>query len=306
MAAPVSAEVGVVVPVRAPAPYLGEALESALSQDPPPEAVVVVDNASPEPVRLAVEHAERCVLVRREQDGGPADARATGLATLATPLVALLDSDDVWERGKLALQLEVLDRHPEVDVCFGRAKVVGPNGAPTGDRLDEPAPGLIPPESMARTLFERNPIPTSSALVRRAPLEAAGGFEGAATDDWGCWMRLAESGAGFYFDPRVAIRYRRHPGGATADIAKIAKIALAVQDEHGAAVDAPTRARVRRDYLALLARGRIRQRRYAEAREALREAHREAPLRPRERALGVVAGVPGLRAALGRRNPYRE
>ena len=295
---------GVIVPVRAPAPYLAEALDSALGQDPPPDEVVVVDDASPEPVRLEERHAERCRVVRREAGGGPAGARATGLEALSTELVALLDADDAWLPRRLALQLEVLGRRPEVDVCFGRALVVGPDGQPTGHRLEEAPEGAIEAQAMARLLFERNPVPTSSSLIRRGPLEASGGFHPPETDDWGCWMRLAEGGARFYHDPAVTIRYRRHPGGFTSDLTNVARMALAVQDAHGHDIDPGTRARVRRDYLTLLARGHVRRREWAEARAALRAAARAAPLRPRERALGIISAVPVLREALGRREPW--
>ena len=157
---------------------------------------------------------------------------------------------------------------------------------------------------MLRELLERNPIATSSTVIRRSALEASGGFVGESTDDLGCWLRLAESGARFYFEPGAAVRYRRHPGGLTDDIGVSARIALAALDLHGDALDPETRNRLRRDYLTLLARGEIRQRRYAEARAALRGAAEHGPLAPKEKVLGMVAAIPGLRAALGRRDPH--
>lgn len=304
--APVSAQtaVGVIVPVRAPAGYLGLALDSALAQSPPPARVVVVDDASPEPLALSDVHAARCTVVRREERGGPAAARATGLEGLDTPLVALLDCDDLWEPGKLAAQLEVMERHPQVGLCFGRATVIDWRGEPTGHDLGSVPEGLLEPQRMLRHLLENNPIATSSTIMRRSALESSGGFEGESTDDLGCWLRLAEHGAPFYFEPRAAVRYRRHPGGITADIGAGARYALAALDLHGQALDEPTRNRLRRDFLTLLARGEIRGRRYRQARATLREAARWGPLGARERALGMVAGVPGLRGLLGRRDPH--
>lgn len=295
-----------IVPVYGDAPYLGEALDSALSQEPAPAEVVVVDDASPEPLHLDPAHAGRCTLVRRERRGGAAAARGVGLVALRTPLVALLDADDAWQAGKLEAQLEALARHGGVAMCFGRALEVGPDGRPTGRRPRELPSGLLEPAFMARTLFECNPIRTSSALIRRSALERAGGFDEPATDDLGCWMRLARAGGHFFFEPRAEIRYRRHSGALSEDIRVGAHIALAVQDAYGDDLDPQTRARLRRDYLTMLARGEIRQRRYSEARRALREAARSAPLGPRERALGVVAAIPGLRGALGRRDPHRD
>lgn len=301
-----SGELGVIVPVYGVAPYLSEALDSALSQEPAPAEVVVVDDASPEPLCLDPSHAARCMLVRRERRGGPAAARATGLVALGTPLVALLDADDAWQPGKLGAQLEALAGHDVAAMCFGRALEVGPDGRPTGHRARELPAGLLEPGFMARTLFEGNPIRTSSALIRRSALEQAGGFDEPATDDLGCWMRLARAGGHFFFEPRAEVRYRRHGGALSEDIRTGARIALAVQDAYGQDLPPETRARLRRDYLTLLARGEIRQRRYSEARRALREAGRAAPLGARERALGVVTAIPGIRDALGRRGPHQD
>ena len=186
---------------------------------------------------------------------------------------------------------------------------MGPDGEPTGARLAEPPAGPLPADSFGRTLFEDNPIPTSSAVVRRDALEAAGGFagEGALPGDldWDLWLRLAERGAPFVCEPDAVVRYRRHPGGVTADLAAVAEQRLAVQRAHAGLVDEATRAKAEAESLTLVARARVRERRYAEARRNLRLAGELRPPSARERALGALLRVPGLRAGLGRRSHYR-
>ncbi|MDX6683796.1 MAG: hypothetical protein QOG94_3835, partial [Solirubrobacteraceae bacterium] len=59
-AAPV---VGVIVPVHGFAPYLAETLDCVLAQLPAPDEVVVVDDASPEPLVLHPDHAPHCTLL---------------------------------------------------------------------------------------------------------------------------------------------------------------------------------------------------------------------------------------------------
>jgi glycosyltransferase involved in cell wall biosynthesis len=279
--------IGLIVPVMPPAPFLDQAVESALEQDPPPD-----------------EHA----IVRDERGEGPAPTRAAALARLGDcDWVALLDADDAWEPGKLAAQREAIARHPDAVVCFGRATAVGDDGRPTGEVLPELPAGALGADELAPLLFESNPIPTSSALVRRDALVQAGGFAapGRLASDWDLWLRLVADGATFVCEPRARIRYRRHAGGVTADVAALAESRLKVHEAHAHLVDEDSRRRAESRDLVLLARGRIRQRRYREAADALARADELEPLRGRERALGQLVKVPGVRSLLGRRRPYR-
>jgi glycosyltransferase involved in cell wall biosynthesis len=279
--------IGLIVPVKPPAPYLEEALASARAQDPPPE---------------------REAIVRDDAGRGPAAARQEGLASLADcDWVALLDADDAWEPGKLAAQRHALERHPDAVVCFGSATAVGADGRPTGERLPGLPAGLLTADELAPALYESNPIPTSSALVRRDALVDAGGFAGPAplASDWDLWLRLAARGGAFLCQPEARVRYRRHAGGVTADVAALAESMSSVHAAHASLVDEDTARRAQSRDLVLLARGRIRQRRYGDAGDALRRAAELAPLGGRERLLRGVVRAPGVRAALGRRRPYR-
>ncbi len=268
--------VGVIVPVHGFPGYLAETLDCLLSQDPAPEAVVVVDDASLEPVALHPDHLAHCTLVRRERCGGPAAARATGLTALdpAVDVVALCDADDAWTDGKLAAQLAALDEFPDAGLCFGRALVVGADGRPTGERWTLLEPGLHEGPALQSRLYTSNPIPTSSVVMRRASLERAGGFESPVrlAEDWDLWLRLAARGEGFVCAPDAVVRYRRHPGGLTADIAALARCQLELHRAHGDLVTAE-----------------IRDRALAADEAALRSATRG-----------------GLRALLPRRDPYRR
>jgi glycosyltransferase involved in cell wall biosynthesis len=299
--------VGVIVPVRGDAPFLSEALGSILSQQPPPADVVVVDDASPEPVSLPEDIRPVCRLVRRSARGGPAGARQTGLETLNTDLVALCDSDDAWEPGKLGRQLHALQEHPAASLCFGRARVVGPAGRETGERWEDIPEGPYRLEDLLPLMYDSDPFPTSSVLVRRASLRVAGGFLSDMPDmaeDWDLWLRLLANGATFVCEPDAVVRYRRHDSGLTADLEKLARGSIEVHERHARLVSADVReAALARDYTTL-ARGRIRRRDYGGARAALREAATHGTPRARERVLRLVLCVPGLRAGLGRRRPY--
>ncbi|HWC26439.1 MAG TPA: glycosyltransferase family A protein [Solirubrobacteraceae bacterium] len=297
---------GVIVPIHGWPSLLAETLDGILAQDPRPEAVIVVDDGSPEPVALLPDHAPHCRLLRHTQRRGLSYARATGLAQLDTELVAFCDADDAWEPGKHAAQLEALGEHPDAAACFGHARIVGLDGRPTGERWDELAPGRHGASELLALLYERNPLCVSSALLRRAAVLDAGGLEFPLprAEDWDLWLRLLARGHAFVMQPRAVVRYRRSPGALSGDVAGLARAQLHVHRTHAGLVDERARRRTEAADRLALARGLVRERAYADARAELRRAFALRPPGPRERALAMLLAVPGLRRALGRRDPY--
>ena len=297
--------VGVVVPVHGFVPYLAEALDAVLAERP--AAVVVVDDGSDPEVAFAPEHADAITLVRRPSASGPALARAAGLAALPAEcdVVALCDADDAWTPGSLAARLDALERH-DAGWAFGRAVVVGPDGRPTGERWAEPAPGRHEPDTFGRELFVANPVPTSSVVVRRDALAAAGGFPGPVrvAEDWELWLRLCRAGIAAACAPEAVVRYRRHPGGLTADVAGLARAQLAVHAAHADLVDPATADRVAADDHAALAAGLAREGDAEGARAAWAQVASRRPLTPAEHARRAALAVPLLRRRVGRGAPY--
>jgi glycosyltransferase involved in cell wall biosynthesis len=285
-------EVGVVVPVRAPAPFLAATLHSLLSQVPAPQRIVVVDDGSSPPLP----EDPRVAWIRRDSPAGPGAARNAGIEALRTDWIAFCDADDEWLAGKLAAQLRALGEHPPATVCVGSAEIVDAGGRPTGERW----PAFRGPQE----LYESNPILLSSVLVRRDVLVGAGGFDAGLThaEDWELWLRLAGRGAGFLGVPEARVRYRRHRGGLTADVTALARAQLEVHRRHGRSVPSQVRRRVEHRDLLALAEGLLRERRWDDARAALDEAAAlgAVPWRQRARLL------PGLRHVAGRRDPYRR
>jgi glycosyltransferase involved in cell wall biosynthesis len=218
---PARVRTGVLIPVRGFPRYLTETLDAVLEQEP--DDVVVIDDGSFEPIR-----SDRVRVVRREAPGGPAAARATGLAALGeVDVVALCDADDTWEPGSLAALVAALGAQPRATVAFGRASVVGADGRPTGERWGEPAPGLHEPAAF----YAHNPIPTSCSALRRSAIEEAGGFAAPdlVAEDWDLWLRLRGPLACV---PDARVRYRRNPDGLTADVERLARAQLALHRRH--------------------------------------------------------------------------
>jgi glycosyltransferase involved in cell wall biosynthesis len=186
-------DITVVVPAYDRRALLERALDSVRDQTVQPERVVVVDDASPEPVEPFV--ADRyddlpVEIVRHDVNRGAAAARNTGVETADTEYVAFLDSDDYWDKEKLEAQVALL-RTGDFGLVYCDQYVVEPDGAVQVSGKDLPEGDVWP------ALLDGWTAPNTSTLVfDRGTFRDIGGFD---TDldscqDHDLWMRLARKG----------------------------------------------------------------------------------------------------------------
>src|SRR3954451_9259112 len=115
----------VIMPAFGSERTIREAVDSVLAQTEPRLELVIVDDASPVPVRetLADVDDPRVRIVRhRGNRGGPA-ARGTALGLARTPLVSQLDPDDAWEPCYLAAIPPCFD-DPAIGLAYCNATIV--------------------------------------------------------------------------------------------------------------------------------------------------------------------------------------
>ena len=110
--------VSVVIPAYKCEKVIASALESALGQTYGNIEVIVVDDGSPDDVRGAVARYGDRIRYIRQENGGVSKARNTGILRSNGKYVAFLDSDDTWDKNKIAIQISVLNRHPEIGMVF--------------------------------------------------------------------------------------------------------------------------------------------------------------------------------------------
>jgi GT2 family glycosyltransferase len=196
------------------APYVEQAVRSALEQTERDAELIVIDDGSTDGsaavlTRLQAEFGGRLVLLRSER-GGPFPARNLGLAQARGGCVAFLDADDWWEPDFLASMLVALEE-ADADVAYCGWRNVG------GDR-DRTLP-YVPPDYAAEdavACFLRDcPWPIHAALVRREVLSRLGGFSTRmfSAMDYDLWIRLLALTRRMVRVPRVLAYYRWHGGG---------------------------------------------------------------------------------------------
>jgi len=205
----------VIIPVYNTQAYLRDALDSIAAQTRPVKEVIILDDGSREPVRLPKYYKDLNIRVYRTTNQGLPSARNVAATLCTGEYLALLDSDDAWHPNKIALQEEAMLARPEAPLCFTKITYIPPQARsyryPSGCRVQ-----------MLRTLWERNYIFPSTAMIRRSAWLRCGGEESMlwGADDWELWWRLARLGP-FVFIPEPLTYYRRHPEQMTRKIYKM-------------------------------------------------------------------------------------
>lgn len=193
---------------------VGRAIESLLAQTFEDWNLIVVDDHSTdntlEVLNGYANRDRRIIVMPRDENRRPAHCRNVAISASSSPLIAIIDSDDVWLPDKLRLQMEFMKRHPETDVLGTAAYYVLP---------DEPQSGLVVclPEShedLVSVIYRCCPFIHSSVIYTRRFIERANGYrtELLRGEDADLWLRTyRDSRFHNLREPLIEYVYRKVP-----------------------------------------------------------------------------------------------
>lgn len=207
--------VSVVIPTYNRAEDLQRALQSVREQTYTNWEVIVVDNYSTDNTDDIIGMLEdpRIFLYKIRNNGVIAASRNLGIQKASGELIALLDSDDWWEKEKLEKSVAAIQSgadlvyHDLWMVTEGKRKYRKVGSWP----LTQPVYDAL--------LMNGNPVINSSVVVRKKILEEIGGIsenpELIAAEDFDCWLRIALVTDRFFFLPEVLGYYWQGTGNTS-------------------------------------------------------------------------------------------
>jgi glycosyltransferase involved in cell wall biosynthesis len=181
--------VSVVIPTHNRRRMVGEAVASACAQRDVPAEIIVVDDGSTDGTTAMLEgtfgSAIRLLLTPHR---GVAAARNAGVAASRAPLIAFLDSDDLWLPNKLALQVGFFSQHPEAEICQ-----TDESWTRSGVRVNPCAYHRKPSGDIFLPSLQRCLVSPSAVMLRRSLFESVGGFDESlpVCEDYDLWLRIA-------------------------------------------------------------------------------------------------------------------
>lgn len=113
--------VSIITPMYNSEKYISEMIESVLKQTYKEWELIIVDDCSTDNsykiVNRYVNIDSRIRLIKLESNKGPSDARNVGIKNSNGRYIAFLDSDDLWKKNKLEVQINYMISNNEAVTC---------------------------------------------------------------------------------------------------------------------------------------------------------------------------------------------
>ena len=208
-----SPEISVIIPTYNRVSMVVEAVESVLAQDMTDFELIVINDGSTDETeeRLSV-YGSRLKYYQQENAGVSA-ARNRGVRFSVAPLLAFLDSDDLWLPSKLQVQHAYMTENPEIHICQTE-EIWWRNGRRVNPKKHHQKP--------AGDIFQRSLelclVSPSAVMMRRELLEKVGYFdeELPMAEDYDLWLRVAVDYPVVLLPEPLVIKRGGHPDQLSA------------------------------------------------------------------------------------------
>jgi glycosyltransferase involved in cell wall biosynthesis len=183
-----SPQISVIITTYNRAAMVTEAVESVLAQEMTDFELIVVDDGSTDETAERISAFGSRLRYYWQENAGVSAARNRGLESSTAPLVAFLDSDDLWLPYKLHLQHTYMMEHPEVHICQTE-EIWWRNGRQVNPKRHHRKPS----GDIFRGSLDLCLVSPSAVIMRRELFEMVGYFDTdlPAAEDYDLWLRVA-------------------------------------------------------------------------------------------------------------------
>lgn len=211
--------ISIVMPFRNAAATLPEALVSVRAQTFTDWELLAVDDRSTDDsaavVREFAAGDQRVHLLENQSSRGVVGASETAGRAARADWLARMDADDISHPERLERQWAFARAVPGLDVIGCGVEILTPLGNGMARHVDW-VNSLQDSRGIGNARFIENPLVHPSSLMRKAAIQAAGGYrEVPWAEDHDLWLRLLEDGSVFAKVPETLLGWRDSPGRLT-------------------------------------------------------------------------------------------
>lgn len=225
--------ISVVIPTYNQALYLPEALESVFQQTYYNlEIIVVNDGSTDETAQIGTIYRQKDSRLSwiEQSNEGPSGARNRGIGAAQGDYICLLDSDDLMDPERIALQYQAFQRDSSVDIVYTALRLIDADKHPLGEMHSRD----FPPIDFLALMFFRNLIPGPSTIMAKSHCLKHHAYHPSFkhAEDYELMMRLAHLFHFKYLDLPLT-SYRRHGGNLSNALQAHRQAELKVLQKYG-------------------------------------------------------------------------
>ena len=197
----------VILPTYNRAWTLKTAVDSVFDQDYSNIELLVVDDGSGDNTRELLKSYHDRLTVLYQKNRGVSAARNLGIKKSKGEFIALLDSDDAWDKRKISCQMAFFKANPEALICQTQEIWVR-NNKRVNPRIKHKKPsGYIFEHSLNLCL-----VSPSAVMMKRELFDQTGYFDEAFTvcEDYDLWLRVSADIPVFLIDKPYTIKNGGH------------------------------------------------------------------------------------------------
>jgi glycosyltransferase involved in cell wall biosynthesis len=202
-------KVSVIIPTYNRLFMLKEAVDSVLAQGFEDMELIVVDDGSTDGTAEEMkEYGGRVRLLQHAGTKGVSAARNKGVLYARGKYIAFLDSDDLWVKGKVKIQVAFLDDNPHYPICYTDEIWIR-----KGKRVNP----MLKHTKYSGWIFEKClplcTISPSSVMMRKTLFSKVGLFDEAlpVCEDYDFWLRVSARFPIFFINRKLIIKRGGHP-----------------------------------------------------------------------------------------------
>lgn len=183
------------------------------------ELIILNDGSTDDTEEVVGRFSDERIRYFKLEHAGLTKALNYGLEQATGQIIARHDSDDWSESERFKLQMRCFDEDSSRDLVATWHNVVDSEGEYLGQKKTP-----SDHSSLIQMLRSRNPFCHGTVAVRKASLDAVGGYNESLlySQDYDLWVRLEASGAKFYCVPAVLYNYSISPASIAKGWVKLA------------------------------------------------------------------------------------
>lgn len=203
----------IITPSLNQADFIGETVESVLSQNYPDLEYIIMDGGSKDGTLDILKKFRKKIRIYSEKDKGQSDAINKGLKKSTGKIIAYLNADDIYEPDCLKQVAHFFAVNPEVKWVTGKCRIINKSGKEISKPVTAYKNFYLKYCRSIYSLFVLNYISQPSTFWRRELLAKAGYFDESLyySMDYDYWLRIGKIYESGFIDEYLA-SFRVHPG----------------------------------------------------------------------------------------------